>query len=96
METIPGHDEWKTRLEHGITDIAIRHLENTLDDCPFCGRLPFFEDSAHEYDIFVTCHCGVRMTGRDYSDAADRWNTRYQPVARHVLREGVREPWPGA
>jgi hypothetical protein len=97
METIIGHDEWKTQTDQEyIDDLERKVLERNLSECPFCGQLAFFEDSAHVQDVFVACHCGARIPGEDYQDAAAKWNTRPAQIARKVLREGHRAYWTGA
>ena len=98
METIPGHDEWKTESpEDYVEEAVISTLEKTLAACPFCARRPFFEDAADTDLVFVTCNCGLRLEGRDWHDVTAKWNTRPPaPVARKVLREGPRSFWPGA
>ena len=98
MESIAGHDDWKTQTDQEyIDELEIKLLERGLADCPFCLARPFFEDSAHVANIFVACHCGARISGEDYQDAAAKWNnTRPAPVARKILREGPRAYWPGA
>jgi hypothetical protein len=98
MEHIGIHDQWKTAIptQDDINELEIKLLERGLADCPFCLARPFFEDSAHVANIFVACHCGARISGEDYQDAAAKWNTRPAPIARKVLREGPRAYWPGA
>ena len=95
MDYIAGYDSWKLASPY-VEDIEIDVLERTLAACPFCGRRPFFEDSAHDVDVFVSCQCGASIRGSDWQDVAAKWSARPIPVARKVLRDGPRAYWPGA
>ena len=97
MESIAGYDSWKLASPYeDMNQDVIDIMERSLLHCPFCLALPFFEDSAHFANIFVACHCGARISGEDYQDAAAKWNTRPAQIARKVLREGHRAYWTGA
>lgn len=98
MEPITDYDSWKLASppKDGISEREIELLERNLEPCPFCLRRPFFEDSAHDVDVFVSCQCGASIRGSDWQDVAAKWSTRPVPVARKVLREGPLAYWPGA
>lgn len=98
MESIAGYDSHKLASppDDSITQREIEILERNLEPCPFCLGRPYFEDSAHTEEVFVSCHCGAQIRGKDWHDVAAKWSTRPVPVARKVLREGPLAYWPGA
>lgn len=97
METIEGHDKWKTEIptQDDINDLEIKLLERNLADCPFCMARPFFEDSANAIEVYVSCHCGAQINGTDWYDVAAKWSTRPIPAARNVVRPVSHERWTG-
>lgn len=91
METIPGHDEWKTEEpQESLTDADITIIERNLKPCPFCLKRPCFENSDDQW--FVSCACGAQMPGEDAVEASAKWSTR--PTVGK-LREGERSAWAG-
>lgn len=99
MESIAGYDAYKTASpEEDVNQDEIDILERNLQPCPFCLGKAFFEETMEDMVNvwFVSCDCGAHISCDNAYDVAAKWNTRPAPVARNVLREGVRQPWPGA
>lgn len=96
METISGYDKYRTSSpEEAISEQDINILERNLAPCPFCLRHPFFEDSAHDTNVFISCHCGAQMSGSDWFEVSAKWATRPPPVARSTVRPGSYDHWTG-
>lgn len=93
MESIEGHDAWKTTIptQDDIDEMEIKLLERNIADCPFCLGRPYFDDSASSELVYVSCDCGAQMRGDDWHDVSAKWNVRTR-VARNVVREGYRTP----
>ena len=95
MDSIAGYDKWLETPGEIMTDDEIRILERNLAECPFCLRHPFFEDSAETNDVFVSCHCGASIRGRDWYEASASWNIRPTIPSKSGVRSVHREIWTG-